>query len=518
MNSTPDPRSIGHWLAELIPRPIGWSSLDRDSSRKKFIRIIGGLICTAIAVGVLGFFLVLYPHNASTLWLAQLLCLVALFGFVLAALACARKCFFDPLGHIRQWASEIREGNFSARVPVTHEVGFAELADDINRLGEWLESLANDAEEQLRQQAERLASKSQTLQLLCDASALINETPGNEELIGQYLGSLQSVLDAKMAQAYIRTANGMQLVSAVGESEAISELGAREQTTSSGVDGAAYEKVEVPLMYKDKILGKYELFFDAESDVLASEMYNLLPSIGRHLGMAIEKTRLEQEAVNISTMEERTRVANELHDSLAQTLAGLKLQVRVLDDIIAQGEDPAIWSQMERVEGSLDEATLELRDLIAQFRGAAGSPGRSTSIDHVINHFKRRSDIDLVFHDRWGEVEIPPEWERQAARVIQEALANAHKHSKASTLRVLLRRESDSVVEVIIEDDGVGFEKPATSTHPGEHIGLTIMQERAEQIGGELSIDSEPGEGTRVTLRMCLPEAGVFDVPLASTA
>lgn len=509
MSSSQNPQSVSQWLAEIIPRPIGWSRSDRDESRRKFIKIIGGMVCMAIAVGILGFCLLLYPQYATTLLFVQMLCLVTLFGFVLAALACARTCFFDPLRHIRQWASEIREGNFSARVPVAQEGGFAELADDINRLAEWLESLAIDAEEQLRQQAERLASKSQSLQLLYDASALINEAPGNEELIGQYLKFLQTALDAKMGRAYIWAPEGMRLISAVGAPGAHDDQGA-------GV--ATPEKIVVPLKYKDQVHGQYELYFDADSEVLASEIYSLLPSIGRHLGMAVEKTRLEQEAIDLSAMEERARVANELHDSLAQSLAGLKFQVRVLDDTIAQGEDPAIWAQMERVEGSLEEATLELRDLIAQFRGSARVPGSSTPIDQVVNQFKRRSDMNLVFHDRWGGIDIPPELERQAGRVVQEALANAKKHSKASTLRVLLRRESEYVIEAIVEDDGVGFDKPATSAHPGEHIGLTIMQERAEQINGELSIDSEPGEGTRVSLRIYMPDPGSCVTPLSGTA
>jgi two-component system nitrate/nitrite sensor histidine kinase NarX len=507
MNSTPDSQSIGRLVAQLIPRPIGWSQSERDSYRKKFVKIIGGLVVAAIATGITGFYLIYHPQHVTAIWVLQLFCLVALLGFVLAALAGARKCFFEPLGHIRQWASEIREGNFSARVPSAREHGFAGLADDVNRLAEWLESLANDAEEQLRQQAERLASKSQSLRLLCDASALINEAPSNEELVGQYLGSLHGVLETRMGRAFLASPNGMRLVSTVGAAQKMrGGADTPGPSTGSESDDGKLCKVEVPLEYKERILGKYELFFDGDSRILAPETYDLLPSIGRHLGMAIEKTRLEQEASNLSAMEERAQVANELHDSLAQTLAGLKFQIRVLDENIAQGDESSIWGQMERVENSLEEATLELRDLIAEFRGRDDSCGKNKSIDHIINQFRRGSDIQLVFHDRWQGVRIPPELERQAARVIQEALANAQKHSQASTVRVLLRRESDSVLEAIVEDDGVGFDQPATSAHPGEHLGLTIMTERAEHVGGTLLIDSEPGEGTRVTLRLRLPQ------------
>jgi len=511
MISIRDSQTVDRLIAHLIPRPIGWLPSERDRSRKKFVRIVGGLIATAVLTGVSGFCLMYFPEYATTIWILQLLCLGTLLGFVFAALACARRCFFDPLGHIRKWASEIREGNFSARVPVAHDQGFAELADDVNRLAEWLESLANDAEEQLRQHTERLASKSQSLQLLYDASSLINEAPSNEELVGQYLESLHTVLDTRMARAYLRSRDGMRLVSTVGASPRQVTGAANQQPAANSKPGrsAALCKLEIPLKYKDRILGRYELYFDSDSEILAPETHELLPSIGRHLGMAIEKTRLEQEAINLSTMEERSRVANELHDSLAQTLAGLKFQIRVLDENIAQGDESSIWAQMERVENSLEEATLELRDLIAEFRGPDAASGNNKTIDHIINQFRRGSDMQLVFHDRWKGVRIPHEFERQAARVIQEALANALKHSEASTVRVLLRRDSDSVLEAIVEDDGVGFDQPATSAHPGEHLGLTIMKERADRIGGNLAIESEPGEGTRVTFRLCLPEPSV---------
>lgn len=517
MKAAPDLKSVRHSLAELVPRPIGWSQSDRDLSRRKFIKIIGGLIASATGVSVLGLFLMLYPQHATTIWLAQLVCLLTLTGFVLAALACARKCFFDPLGHLRKWASEIRQGNFSARVPAAMDGGFARLADDINRLAEWLESLANDAEKQLRLQAERLASKTQSLQLLYEVSALINQAPGNDELIVEYLGSLKTVLDARMAKAFVQTPTGMQLLSTIGHLPRGRRV--RGEKPGPAASDAGMEKVVVPMKYKDRVLGKYELYFEQGSEVLGAEILDLLPDIGRHLGMAMEKTRLEQDALNMSAMEERAQVANELHDSLAQTLAGLKFQVRVLDETIAQGEESSVWAQMERVENSLEEATLELRDLIAQFRGPGDSSRSTKTIDQVISRFRRRSDMQVVFHNYWRDVDIPVEWERQTARVIQEALANAQKHSQASTIRVLLRRADDGCFEAIVEDDGIGFDQPATSSHPGEHIGLSIMQERAEHIGGELIIDSEPGEGTRVLLRLRKrqPTAAAVE-PLASTA
>ena len=468
------------------------------------MKIIGGLICAAVGVGLLGFCLVLLPEYAKTLWAAQLVCLVVLFGFVLAALACARKCFFDPLGHVRGWASEIRQGNFKARVPVADDEGFGKLSDDINRLAEWLESLANDAEHQLKLQAERLSAKSQSLQLLYDAAVAVNRAPSDEQLIGEYLDSLRSILDARQGRAYIQTETESKLITTFTETPSPAHLTSNRSAVP--LPRNDYEKIEVPLRYKDRILGKYELYVEPDNEIIASEVCDLLPSIGRHLGMALEKTRLERESLRL---EERAQVANELHDSLAQTLAALKLQLRVLDETMQQGNEQSVWQQMESVENCLEEATLELRDLIAQCRGRGSSRSKNVedSIAQVITQFKRRSDIQIYFHDRRDHVDMSKEMETQIARIIQEALANAQKHSRASVVRVLLRCERKGVFEAVVEDNGVGFNPPSTPSHPGEHIGLSIMRERADQLGGSLNIDSECGEGTRVMLRVQLPSA-----------
>ena len=497
--------SFNQSVLELVPHPIGWSQADRDVSRRKFIKIIGGLACAAVGVGVLGFCLVLFPQYAKVLWIAQLACLVTLFGFVLAALACARKCFFDPLGHVRKWASEIRQGNFKARVPAADDEGFGKLSDDINRLAEWLESLANDAEYQLKLQAERLSAKSQSLQLLYDAAAAVNRAPSDEQLIGEYLESLRSILDAKQGDAYIQTEKGLKLITRSAGTQPAAELSPHSSVTSSTKHD--YTKIEVPLKYKDRMLGKYELYLEPDNEIIASEVCDLLPSIGRHLGMALEKTRLEQESLRLLAIEERTQMANELHDSLAQTLAALKFQVRVLDETMHQGDEPLIWQQMEDVENYLEEAIVELRDLIAQFRGRESSRNKEVEdpIAQVIAQFKHRSDIKLFFHNRWGDTDMSQEMETQIARIIQEALANAQKHSQASVVRVLLRCEAGGIYEAIVEDNGIGFSLPNIPSHPGERIGLSIMKERAEQLGGSLTIDSECGDGTRVVLRVQLP-------------
>jgi two-component system nitrate/nitrite sensor histidine kinase NarX len=232
----------------------------------------------------------------------------------------------------------------------------------------------------------------------------------------------------------------------------------------------------------------------------------LLASVGRYMGMAIERAGIDEEADRLSRMEERHRLANELHDSLAQTLASLRFQVRVLDETLHQGEESAVWQELERVENSLDEAYRELRELIAQFRAPPERQGVVPSLRAVVDRLRSEGQMLVFLQNEWRDAQLPPEIETQVVRIVQEALNNARKHARAHAVRVLLRNAGEGNYHVLIEDDGVGIAEPPEPRRPGEHIGLDIMQERARRIGGELRIESEPNEGTTVTLNFRYPQ------------
>jgi len=95
---------------------------------------------------------------------------------------------------------------------------------------------------------------------------------------------------------------------------------------------------------------------------------------------------------------------------------------------------------------------------------------------------------------------LPAETEFHILRIIQESLTNIRKHSDAENVRIMMCASSPGHYMVLIEDDGIGFSKPQKSIHSGEHIGLSIMRDRAKRFGGELTVESEPGEGTRIIL------------------
>jgi len=117
----------------------------------------------------------------------------------------------------------------------------------------------------------------------------------------------------------------------------------------------------------------------------------------------------------------------------------------------------------------------------------------------MIERFNQETGISVFFQNETTDLNLTPAQEIHVFHIIQEALTNVRKHSEAHNARVLLSENTEGRYSVLIEDDGYGIAAPQTSL-PGEHIGLSIMRERAQRINGELSIESEPGEGTRVFL------------------
>ena len=118
----------------------------------------------------------------------------------------------------------------------------------------------------------------------------------------------------------------------------------------------------------------------------------------------------------------------------------------------------------------------------------------------MAERFRQNSGIPIFFQRSCRQINLGPSEEMQILRIVQESLANIRKHAHAHTVRILMTCNPEGEYMLLIEDDGVGFENTSKEGSPGEHIGLSIMEERARRLGGTLRIESEPGEGTRVEL------------------
>ena len=447
----------------------------------------------------------------------------------------------DFLSSLRQWTQKIRAGELSARIPIEGRKELTELSQDINFVAEMLESLSRGAELQLQRHTEHIAQKNKSLEILYDVVTSINMTRDIHTLLTHFLHSMTELSNAHAATVYLKSdKNTCSLISEIGLNDEFSNRhpqlpeannnSGQQQTIPVSIipcpkdisdqyfDGNKLSILVVPLQYRGDILGVYNLYIDENRFTDKSEYEDLFTSIGRHLGIAVEKARLDNEANALNIVRERTSFANELHDSLAQTLASVKYQVRVLDEIIHQGDEAAMWQELERIESTIDEAHSELRALIAHFRLPTGEHNLTVSVEQIVERFKQDSDdIQIYLQKEWPDTKLPETIDLQVLRIIQEALTNARKHSEANVVRVWMHGDENGHYTVLIEDDGVGISERQKHNTAGEHVGLSVMQDRANRIGGTLSIDGDTGEGVQVRLEFDYLPDDLQDVNLQNT-
>ncbi len=267
-----------------------------------------------------------------------------------------------------------------------------------------------------------------------------------------------------------------------------------------GMDTLPPKQLCIPVRFKIRTLGVINLFVEEDIDI-NEELAYLLLSLGAHLGELFERSHIENRNRLQLIKDERNIIANELHDSLAQTLASMRFQVRILDQSLQPMGDFMAFKTIESIEHALDEATTDLRELIAHCRVPIEQQGLLPAVKRAVEKFRNDTGIHILLQSDEQTLPLPSNMELNAYRIVQEALANVKKHANAYIVRVLLSCDDDGNIRILIENDGKGFDQSKIQSSEGEHLGLTIMKERARHLGGELKIESEPDEGTRVELR-----------------
>ena len=233
---------------------------------------------------------------------------------------------------------------------------------------------------------------------------------------------------------------------------------------------------------------------------------NLLGGLAAQAAIAIENARLLEATRGIAALEERERLAREMHDGLAQALGLLNLKLAMAEGMLDGGPAEPLrraLAEMRKVAGdAYDEvyqAIFGLRTMVS--RGLGLVP----TLSEYLHDFSRQTDLEvkLEMREEDGLLRFAPEVEVQLIRIIQEALHNVRKHSGARSAWVRFWREGEDVL-VAIEDDGAGFDPAAPPVDGRRHFGLATMRERAESVGGALALRSVAEVGTQVVVRLPL--------------
>ncbi len=435
-----------------------------------------------------------------------------------------------PVGILHAGMQRMIGNDLSVRLPVTSDDELGNLAIGFNRMAEHLQSVYGTLEERVEAETRRLAQRNHELGILYSVATFLSEPAPLESLSEGFLGRIKTALgaDAGAVRMYAPQSDKLCLVTHDGLSEEFIDREAEMncgdclcgEVFQSGVS-AAFATLAPPegmklrtciregfatatafsILYDKQKLGVYNLYF-RRPQALSEQEIHLLETLGHHLGVAIENQRLKSREKELAVSEERNLLAQELHDSIAQGLAFLNIQVQLLQDSLRRGVVEEAMQTAGQLREGVQESYDDVRELLVHFRSRVHQSDLDTAIRSTLEKFEGQTGIGTDFERVGAGAHLVPTDEIQIMHIVQESLSNIRKHAKADHVQVTLKREIGRV-RVEISDNGIGFD-PENDPNclSDRHVGLRIMRERAHRIGGECRIVSMPGQGSRVILTL----------------
>jgi two-component system nitrate/nitrite sensor histidine kinase NarX len=446
---------------------------------------------------------------------ASALALVGM-GYVLT-----QRTVVDPLADLERSAKRIAGGDLDSPIQITStgSVEVRTLAESLESMRQRLADSHNELESWAADLESRVTHRTAELAALFELS---NELSGTLEIARV----LQWVTDKTRELAggdvavlcLVDPADREMMVSAVsGSREALvgypETLGQELEDRLVEADllhqanecvlldpAFRHSHLVVPLRIADRVLG-WLCVGHRDPNSFGEEQSRLLTLLANAGAVALENARAYEQAEQAAALAERERVLAEIHDGLAQTLSFMDLRLGVMRGLLAGQDLSSLPQRLELMQRTVREASQEARRLMADLQ-AGSAPPRSLdeTLSEVVEAFATERGMEVEILIETGEpIREPRQVCEQVTRIVIEALTNVWKHAPSSRATFSLRRDGDQAVAAV-RDKGPGFDASAPIGR-GQHFGLKVMRVRAEQIGGELYLDSTPGQGTVVTLR-----------------
>ena len=432
-----------------------------------------------------------------------------------------------PITRLQEGLQRMGEADFDVRLPITSRDEFGELANGFNQMAAQLQEIYATLEQRIEEKTHNIEIKNRELTALYDVAVILNSSTAINPLCGIVLDKLSVLAGSHdgVVRLIDHTGKHLKIVATHGVSKsflaegnclAVGDYLCGNVTydgvvinsdfaipTTPAVQYACKQDgfqaaVAVPIRSKQQLKGMLNLFFK-EPRILSPSEILLLESVGQHLGIAIENQRLVAREKEMAVSEERNLLAQELHDSIAQSLAYLNIQVQLLHEDLQQERTAEALQGLEQIREGVQESYDNVRELLVHFRIRIGNADMETALRSALEKFEGQTGITVNFSRRGTAPELPPEHVLQVMHIVQESLSNIRKHAKASRVDVELVSNGECVL--LIRDDGTGFDSARDAGDT--HVGLSIMRERAHRIGAELALESAPGQGMLV--RLVLP-------------
>ena len=444
-----------------------------------------------------------------------------------------RLWIIDPLQELLRGVQAIGDGRFGLQMQTAGPSEFAEVSGGFNQMSSRLSQLYSGLEQEVAEKTRDLERKNFILGVLYSFSAVLNRPQTATEAAGVFLERVLQVAEADAGSVRLidPRRQRMDLAAHIGlpeelkHSEACSKIGdclcgiavqnneahtvrfydsrpAADNEHSYECRRLGFGDLRVlPIRYKEQDIGIVTLYFRQPQEI-SDTVTELLELLCSQFGVVVSNTRLGEESRQLAVLQERNLIAQGLHDSIAQTLAFLNLQVQMLESALQSGSSDLAGENLQFIKSGVQECYEDVRELLLNFRTKIARRDFAEAADELAERFRRQTGIEVRIV--WTHDQGPPlssDQQLQCIFILQESLSNIRKHAQADQVNIEIDNGRDFVMT--ITDNGRGFDAEHLERLPGNHVGLNIMHERAGRIRAELKLTSQPGQ-TRI--RLFLPE------------
>ena len=402
-----------------------------------------------------------------------------------------------PLEELGSVAERFRSGDLSARVSFRSEDELGQMALSFNSMADAIEESHRTLESRVAQKTESLARANDTLELLYNSSRNLATSQASAEQLDQLIDRFQTLLP------------GLRLTLCLSnnpEKPAEPRLalhGSESREICSRNDCAGCERLHqhnlesFPVSNQGNQLGELRAHFTDGRPAAGWEV-GMIQALADLVGTALSLERQREQDHRLLLLDERTIIARELHDSLAQALTYMKLQVTRLHTLIQRGESAEkLLSVSDELREGLNNAYRQLRELLTTFRLKIHDGGLDQALDDTVREFSERGGFQVLLQSEPLAVNLSASEQIHLLQIAREALSNCARHAHAQQVNVHLRQQGEQI-ELHIEDDGCGI---SSDFDTRQHHGLGIMEERTRSLHGSIRIEPRSPRGTRVVLQ-----------------
>lgn len=434
----------------------------------------------------------------------------------------------EPLASLASTAARIAGGDFSEVIAIERNDEIGVLASAFKRMSVQLRDLIDSLEQRVRDRTQALRRRAVQLETSAQVSREITSILDIDSLLSRITEMIRDVfgyyhvhvylVDPETSRLVLRASSagqGLQitdlqigegsingLVAQTNQTILINDVSADPRFLSDALLPDTHAELTIPLRTGDRVIGTLDVQ-SAEVNAFCEDDRVVIQSLGDQIAIAIENARLYEKSKELAMLEERSRLARELHDSVIQSLFSVDLHARAVETYLS-GEPDRACSELEKLRTIIQNAIKEMRVLIFDLHPSASERiGLEQAVRQYVGLLNSNDGPRIVF-DGSCTHRLNLEAEQALFRITQEAIRNALKHAKAEHIRVSLKIDEHLAV-LKVADDGRGFD-PESLLRDSKSLGLVGMHERAEMVGGSLNLLSKPGEGTWVTVFLPIKE------------